>query len=58
MSLLRGVVEWEEGLLVERVGVAAGAQQQLRQLQVAAAGRHVQDGVTVLDGGCTTNDTW
>ena len=50
VSLLRGVVEGQEGLLVERVGVAAGAQQQLSQLQVAAARRHVQDGVAVLDG--------
>ena len=48
VSLLRGVVEGQEGLLVERVGVAAGAQQQLAQLQVAPARRHVQDGVAVL----------
>ena len=50
VSLLRGVVEGQEGLLVERVGVAAGAQQQLGQLQEAAAGGHVQDGVAVLHG--------
>ena len=48
VPLLRGVVERQEGLLVERVGVAAGAQQQLSQLQVPPAGRHVQDGVAVL----------
>ena len=48
VPLLRGVVERQEGLLVERVGVAAGAQQQLGQLQVAPARRHVQDGVAVL----------
>ena len=37
VPLLGGVVERQEGLLVERVGVAAGAQQQLGQLQVAPA---------------------
>ena len=51
VSLLGGVVEGQEGLLVERVGVAAGAQQQLAQLQVAPARRHVQDGVAVLNQG-------
>ena len=56
---LRGVVQRQEGLLVERVRVAAGAQQQLGQLQVAAAGGHVQDGVAVLKGDIISRaDGW
>ena len=48
MPLLAGVVEGQEGLLVQRVGVRASAEQQFGHLEEAATGGLMQDGLRVL----------